>query len=77
MHVHIFKIKLKLVLVGSSDGLSHDELRAVSSVQTEIVCRKTSGKQWKYKKEIDQDKIWIHSRVIGTLKIWLVLLGNS
>ena len=45
LHVHIFKIKLKLVLVGWSDGLSHDELRAVSSVQIGIVRRKTLGKQ--------------------------------
>ena len=52
-----------------SVGFSHDELRAVTSVQIVILHRTSSERQLKYKKkEMDQDKILAHSRFNGKLK---------
>ena len=61
-----------------SGGLSHDKLRTVSSAHIGILHRTSSGSQLQMKeKEMDQDRILTHSRVNGTLRTWLVFLGNS
>ena len=53
-----------------SDGLSHDELRALSSAQIAILHRTSSGRKLKYeKKETNEDRILKHCRFNGTLRI--------
>ena len=55
LHFHIFKIKLQLIgltsyistCCGKSDGLSNDELRAVSSAQIAILHRTSSRRPLK------------------------------
>ena len=59
-----------------SDGLSRHEWRAVSSAQIAILHKHNQGDNWSKKRD-GSDRILTQSRVNGTLRIWLVLLGNS
>ena len=69
VHFHNFKIKIQLIFstcCEKSDGLSHDELRAQNLTQN--IIRETIKVA---ENEMDQDRIPTHSRVNGTLRIYM------
>ena len=78
LHFHIFKIKLQLKLLRQvrwsvTSWVESSSTSSDSNFPQNII-RETIKAE---KKEMNQDRILKHSRVNGTLRTWLVLLGNS